>query len=153
MLNVQKTSSNLSMEPQHVSNVLPICILMEQDQWVERNVNRYNVRIVCVNMADFAYPWDMVYNVYAQLVSLEDAVKLILTSVLLNLVTMAPRALIFLKVTDVNVQTDTLVLTAKKKNLTAAMTLVLRELCAKMSLVLTITLVYVDLVILALIVT
>lgn len=90
------------------------------------------------------YPWDIVYNVYARLVSLEDVVKSISTNALLNLVTMAPPASTFLKVTDVNVQTDTLVSTAKRKSQIATTTLVLRELCAKTSLVLTITRVYVD---------
>lgn len=96
-------------------------------------------------MGACVYPRVTVSSATVQLDSQDVDVKSILMNVQANLVTMAEHVLIYRRATGAHVQQDMVALTVKKNGLSAETTPVLSELCAKMSLDLTTTLVYVGL--------
>lgn len=111
-----------------------------------KSVFQLNALTALVNMVVCVYPRVTASNAIAQLDSLDVDVKSILMNVLANLVITAEHVLIYRRATDVRAPQDMVVLTVKRNGLSVEMTPVLSELCAKTSLDLTTTLVYVGLV-------
>lgn len=86
-----------------------------------------------VSMVVSVSQWVTPFNASVQRVSPENAVKLILMNALPNHVSMGAHALIYHRVTDVNVHRATLESIARKSNLTAVTIPVQQEPCARTS--------------------